>query len=168
MSTLYLDSFVWHRWHADKAGAGWETYVETLSYLHCNATIVYYIDMRVKTNNQEAEATKCRCAGGGRARTWRRSRHVDGPASTQVATPGRTALPAATASPCSAGKWSATPKAPSDSNPPTALLLRPPTHEIVQTPVRRFPLRLLSASREPSLASKKLLLAPMPRHSRPS
>ena len=46
--------------------------------------------MRVKTNNQEAEATKCRCAGGrGRTRMWRRSRQEDGPASTQVATQGQ-------------------------------------------------------------------------------
>jgi hypothetical protein len=46
-----------------KPGSGWETCVETLSHLRFNATIVYYIDMRVKTNKQEAEATKCRCAG---------------------------------------------------------------------------------------------------------
>ena len=47
--------------------------------------------MHVKTNNQGAEATKCRCAGGGRGRTrkWRRSREEDGPASTQAATQGR-------------------------------------------------------------------------------
>ena len=109
-----------------KPGSGWETCVETLCYLHFNPTIVYSIDMRVKTNNQGAEATKCRCAGGGRGRTrkWRRSRHEDGPASTQVATQGRTPfLPHMVT--CCAGKWSTTPKAPSASNSPTALLLRP-------------------------------------------